>query len=61
MGVNHGRMSPQKFGVGDANTNYPTDFQKYRSEFTKTRHFKRKNSFYGEGPSLASTQAFCAP
>jgi len=44
-------MSPIEFEVGDDNTNYPSDFQKYRSELTKTP-FQMKNSILsGEGPS----------
>jgi len=57
-GVNHGGQgaSTPEFGVGDANPNYPPGFQKYRSEFTETRHFKRKFHFFlrrglaAEGP-----------
>jgi len=34
--------------VGDANANCPQIFKNYRSEFTKTRYFKRKIPFFWE-------------
>jgi len=53
MGVNHRGQgaSPLEFKVGVANANFPPEFQKYRSEFTKTQ-FQAKKSFFwgGVGP-----------
>ena len=49
----------QEFEVGDANANCPLRFKKCRSEFTKTRHFKRKIHYLGG--SLAPSVDLCLP
>ena len=50
MGVNHGKGTEDKstriWSGGDTNANCSPDFQKYRSDFTKTRHLKRKFIFF---------------
>ena len=64
--ANHRRKSregvvgrvPQKFGMWEPNANFPIGCQKYRSEssseFTKTRHFKRKIIvFFWEGSNAS--------
>jgi len=63
--ANHRRKSregvvgrvPQKFGMWEPNANFPIGCQKYRSEssseFTKTRHFKRKIHVFFRGRAIA--------
>ena len=57
VGVIHGgrRTSRQEFGVGTLTQIVPPGFQKYPSDFIKTRHFERKILFLWGGPGPHSS------